>query len=33
MWLKNLTGFNESKEAIQKNITLNENKLKALTRP
>ena len=30
MWLKNLTGFQESKEAIHKNITLKENKLKSL---
>lgn len=29
MWLKKLTGFNESKEAIHKNITLKENKLKS----
>jgi len=30
MWLKNLTGFNESKEAIYKNIIVEENKLKSL---
>jgi hypothetical protein len=30
MWLKNLIGFQESREAIQKNITLKENKLKSL---
>jgi hypothetical protein len=30
MWLKNLTGFDESKEAIQKNITIKEGKLKSL---
>ena len=29
MWLKNLTGFNESKEAIQNNITLKDGKLKS----
>ena len=27
MWLKNLTGFPEQKEAIQKNITLKDGKL------
>ena len=30
MWLKNLTGFQESKEAIHKNITLKDGKLKSL---
>ena len=30
MWLKNLTGFQEQKEAIQKNITLKDGKLKSL---
>lgn len=30
MWLKKLIGFPESKEAIQKNITLKDNKLKSL---
>ena len=30
MWLKKLIGFQESKEAIQKNITLKEGKLKSL---
>ncbi len=30
MWLKKLTGFQESKEAIQKNITLKDGKLKSL---
>ncbi|SFV69801.1 PMID: 11759840 [hydrothermal vent metagenome] len=30
MWLKNLTGFNESKESIHKNITLKDGKLKSL---
>ena len=29
MWLKNLLGFNESKEAIQNNITLKDGKLKS----
>jgi hypothetical protein len=29
MWLKNLTGFQEQKEAIQKNITLKDGKLKS----
>ena len=30
MWLEKLLGFEESKEAIQKNITLNDGKLKSL---
>jgi len=30
MWLKTVIGFQESKEAIYQNITLNENKLKSL---
>ena len=29
MWLKKLTGFSESKEAIQNNITLKDGKLKS----
>ncbi|CAA6801101.1 MAG: PMID: 11759840 [uncultured Sulfurovum sp.] len=30
MWLKNLTGFQESKDAIYQNIIVKENKLKSL---